>query len=48
MAATIISEGTFDPADTSYSEPTPDEAAIHDLENAGERPIRFVTVELLE
>jgi len=34
--------------DTSYSEHTPDEPGIHDLENAGDGPIRFVTVELLD
>jgi hypothetical protein len=34
--------------DTSYSEHTPDEPMIHDFENAGQAPIRFVTVELLD
>jgi hypothetical protein len=33
--------------DTSYSEHTPDEPMIHDFENSGQAPIRFVTVELL-
>jgi hypothetical protein len=27
---------------------SPDRPQVHDLENAGERPIRFVTVELLD
>jgi hypothetical protein len=34
--------------DTSYSEHTQDEPMIHDFENAGDRLIRFVTVELLD
>jgi beta-alanine degradation protein BauB len=34
--------------DTSYSEHTPDEPQIHDLENAGDGELRFVTVELLD
>ena len=34
--------------DTSYSEHSPDEPMIHDFENAGDTPIRFVTVELLD
>jgi quercetin dioxygenase-like cupin family protein len=34
--------------DTVYSEHSPDEPAIHDLENAGGTPLRFVTVELLD
>jgi hypothetical protein len=33
---------------TSYSEHTQDEPLIHDFENAGDGPIRFVTVELLD
>ena len=34
--------------DTNYSEHSPDEPVIHDLENVGESQIRFVTVELLD
>jgi quercetin dioxygenase-like cupin family protein len=34
--------------DTSYSEHSPQEPMIHDFENAGDTPIRFVTVELLD
>ncbi|HCU95252.1 MAG TPA: hypothetical protein DHU96_22110 [Actinobacteria bacterium] len=34
--------------DTNYSEHSPAEPMIHDFENAGETPIRFVTVELLD
>ena len=34
--------------DTNYSEHSPDEPLIHDLENVGESQIRFVTVELLD
>ena len=33
--------------DTNYSEHTPDDPTLHDLENAGDTDIRFVTVELL-
>jgi hypothetical protein len=33
--------------DTNYSEHSPGEPLIHDFENAGDTPIRFVTVELL-
>ena len=32
---------------TRYSEHSPDAPMLHDLENAGETPLRFVTVELL-
>jgi hypothetical protein len=32
---------------TLYSEHTPTEPMLHDLENIGETPLRFVTVELL-
>jgi hypothetical protein len=32
---------------TVYAEHSPEEPAIHDLQNAGDAPIRFVTVELL-
>ncbi len=33
--------------DTLYSEHSPEAPMLHDLENAGETPLRFVTVELL-
>jgi hypothetical protein len=32
---------------TRYSEHSPDAPMLHDLENVGETPLRFVTVELL-
>jgi hypothetical protein len=34
--------------ETSYQEHGPDHVMIHDFENAGEREIRFLTVELLD
>jgi beta-alanine degradation protein BauB len=34
--------------DTSYSEHSPQQPMIHDFENVGAAPIRFVTVELLD
>ena len=34
--------------DTKFLEHTPETALIHDLENVGDTPLRFVTVELLE
>lgn len=34
--------------DTRYLEHTPDEPMVHDLENAGDTVLRFVTVELLD
>lgn len=34
--------------DTKYLEHTPDDSLIHDLENVGDTPLRFVTVELLD
>jgi beta-alanine degradation protein BauB len=34
--------------DTNYSEHSAGEPMVHDFENAGDRPIRFVTVELLD
>ena len=34
--------------DTNYSEHSPGDPMIHDFENAGDTPIRFVTVELLD
>jgi beta-alanine degradation protein BauB len=45
-------DGTFIVRDylvgeTKYLEHTPATALIHDLENVGESPLRFVTVELL-
>ena len=33
--------------DTLYSEHSPEAPMLHDLENVGETPLRFVTVELL-
>lgn len=38
----------YDLGETNYSEHTPEDAMIHDFENAGETQIRFVTVELLD
>jgi beta-alanine degradation protein BauB len=34
--------------DTNYSEHSAGQPMVHDFENAGDRPIRFVTVELLD
>jgi hypothetical protein len=34
--------------DTRYSEHSPEAPTLHDLENVGETPLRFITVELLE
>ena len=34
--------------DTHYSDHSPAEPMIHDFENTGDTPIRFVTVELLD
>ena len=47
-----FADGTFIVRDylvgeTKYLEHTPATALIHDLENVGESPLRFVTVELL-
>jgi hypothetical protein len=36
------------PRVTSYSEHSPDEALIHDLENVGKTQLRLVTVGLLD
>jgi oxalate decarboxylase/phosphoglucose isomerase-like protein (cupin superfamily) len=46
-------DGTFkvrhyEVGDTQYSEPSVADPMIHDLENAGETRLRFVTVELLD
>lgn len=38
----------YDTGDTSFQANTPDDAMIHDFENAGEAVIRFITVELLD
>jgi beta-alanine degradation protein BauB len=38
----------YEVGDTQYSEPSPAEPLIHDLENAGDTRLRFVTVELLD
>jgi hypothetical protein len=38
----------YEVGDTQYSEPSPADPMIHDLENAGETRLRFVTVELLD
>jgi len=37
----------YDRGDTMFSDHAPDDAMLHDLENVGEVPLRFVTVELL-
>jgi len=47
------SDGTFavrnyEVGDTRYLEHTPAAPLIHDLENVGDGPLRFVTVELLD
>lgn len=47
-----FADGTFIVRDylvgeTKYLEHTPETALIHDLENVGDSPLRFVTVELL-
>ena len=47
-----FADGTFVVRDyvvgeTKYLEHTPESALIHDLENIGDSPLRFVTVELL-
>jgi hypothetical protein len=34
--------------DTNYPDHSPDDPTIHDFENAGDTPIRFTTVELLD
>jgi hypothetical protein len=34
--------------DTNYSDHSPEDPTIHDFENAGDTPIRFTTVELLD
>lgn len=34
--------------DTRFLEHTPEDSLIHDLENVGDGPLRFVTVELLD
>ena len=46
-------DGTFvvrdyEVGDTRFLEHTPDTALIHDLENVGERVLRFITVELVD
>jgi mannose-6-phosphate isomerase-like protein (cupin superfamily) len=38
----------YEVGDTQYSEPSSADPMIHDLENAGETRLRFVTVELLD
>jgi hypothetical protein len=38
----------YAPGETKYLVHSPDDAMIHDLENAGETTMRFVTVELKE
>lgn len=48
-----FADGSFSVRDyvvgeTKYLEHTPDTALIHDLENLGDSPLRFVTVELLD
>jgi oxalate decarboxylase/phosphoglucose isomerase-like protein (cupin superfamily) len=43
-----VSIRDYEVGDTSYLEHTPETALIHDLENAGDTVLRFVTVELLD
>ena len=38
----------YELGDTQYSEPSLADPMIHDLENAGETTLRFITVELLD
>ena len=38
----------YEVGQTKYLEHGPDSALIHDLENVGDTPLRFVTVELFE
>ena len=38
----------YEVGDTQYSEPSPADPMIHDLENASQTRLRFVTVELLD
>jgi beta-alanine degradation protein BauB len=38
----------YDEGDTSYQYNSPDDAMIHDFENAGDDQIRFITVEFLD
>jgi beta-alanine degradation protein BauB len=38
----------YEVGDTQYAEPSPADPLIHDLENAGQTTLRFVTVELLD
>ena len=38
----------YEVGDTKYSEPSLADQMVHDLENAGETRLRFVTVELLD
>ena len=37
----------YDVGETSFSTHSPDDPMLHDFENAGDAPIRFITVELL-
>jgi beta-alanine degradation protein BauB len=37
----------YEVGDTQYAEPSMADPMIHDLENVGDTPLRFVTVELL-
>ena len=37
----------YDRGDTLYSDHSPADALVHDLENVGEAPLRFITVELV-
>jgi oxalate decarboxylase/phosphoglucose isomerase-like protein (cupin superfamily) len=37
----------YERGDTMFSDHAPDDAMLHDLENVGEAPLRFITVELL-
>jgi hypothetical protein len=37
----------YERGETSFSDHTPDDAMLHDLENVGDSALRFITVELL-
>jgi beta-alanine degradation protein BauB len=38
----------YEVGDTQYAEHSPADPMVHDLENAGETRLRFITVELLD
>lgn len=43
-----LMERDYNVGDTKYLEHTPETALIHDLENIGDTPLRFVTVEFMD